>query len=342
MATVKTAKYNGLNFSKSFLRESDLIDYSLQRKKNYLPASELKYLSFYVYELTYAFELADYKIYAVVGGVETSITADSYLTITGTSGIVFFVIPDSVLQKNKDIYFVVKNSGANTIYSEIYTIKSQEFCTENNIVTITAKNNDNRHGYLINQAFGCFKTSGFGEDIFVNSKTEYTQSYNRKKILESENNIVRRIVFEDLTRYDQNLLKWLCNCENMYIDGVQYQLISDFSDILNDNSSEIQDLQADFIEVEQSFFDAGANYPAKDVFSKNMFNYTGTQKQNFLQIFYTIFDSESVTLENKIKFIKEDGVFYVGEDENSITVIADDSKIVENIDNYVTLLIDKN
>ena len=89
---VKTAKYNGLNFSKSFLRESDLIDYSLQRKKNYLPATELKYLSFFVEGLNYAFELANYKIYAVVGGVETSITASSYLTVTGTSGVVFFVM----------------------------------------------------------------------------------------------------------------------------------------------------------------------------------------------------------------------------------------------------------
>lgn len=342
MATVKTAKYNGLNFSKLFLRESDVIDYSLQRKKNYLPASELKYLSFFVEGLTYAFELLSYKIYAVVDGLETSITADSYLGITSTSGIVFFVIPDSVLQENKDIYFVVRNSGVNTVYSEIYTVKSQEFCTENNILTITAKNDDNRHGYLTNQAFGVFKTSGFGEDVFVNTKTEYAQSYNRKKILESENNIARRIVFEDLTRYDQNLLKWLCNCENLYIDGVQYQLITDFSDILNDNSSEIQDLQADFIEVEQSFFNAGSDFPAKNVFSKNMFNFNGTKKLNYLEIFYTTFDSGSVTLENKIKFIKEDGVFYTGEDEGSVTVIADDSKVIENIDNYVTLLIDSN
>lgn len=342
MATVKTAKYNGINFSKSFLMENDLIDYSLQRKKNYLPKAELKYLSFYAENLGLVSILQYYKIYAVVEGIEYGIASDSFLTITGTSGVVFFVIPDSVLQENKDIYFVVRNSGANTVYSEIYTVKSQEFCTENNIVTITAKNNDNRHGYLINQAFGCFKTSGFGENVFVNTKTEYSQSYNRKKILESENNIARRIVFEDLTRYDQNLLKWLCNCENLYIDGVQYQLISDFSDILNDNSSEIQDLQADFIEVEQSFFNVGADSPAKNVFSRFFFNYLRRNdgKNKYIRLFYLVDDEFLVEIEGQIKFLFDSGIFYISENSEQLIINATIDKIISQSTNSIELIFD--
>jgi hypothetical protein len=67
--------------------------------------------------------------------------------------------------------------------------------------------------------------------------------------------------------YQQNLLKWLCNCQNVSIDGVSYQLISDFTELEKDENSEICSLKADFVEVTQSFFASPALSMPKNVFN---------------------------------------------------------------------------
>jgi hypothetical protein len=90
-------------------------------------------------------------------------------------------------------------------------------------------------------------------------------------ILSSENQIIKRLTFLDLTMYNQNILKWLCNCENLFIDGVQYNLISDFMELAKDENSEICSLRADFIEANQSFFAKPATQLPTDVFPNQFF-----------------------------------------------------------------------
>ena len=92
-----------------------------------------------------------------------------------------------------------------------------------------------------------------------------------KKILSSENNIAKRLTFVNLSMYQQNLLKWLCNCENLLIDGVQYELISDFTELLSDENSEVKDLRADFIPTNQSFFGNGSGIAPQNVFPTEFF-----------------------------------------------------------------------
>ena len=143
----------------------------------------------------------------------------------------------------------------------------------NEICEISAYNNDSRHGYLTstNPAFGFFKFSKLKSDIFLTEKVEYEYSYSRKKILRAENQIAKRFTFHDLTMYDANLLKWLCNTENLFIDGVQYQLISDFTELESDLNSEILSLQADFVEVEQSFFATPSTKIPTNIFINQFF-----------------------------------------------------------------------
>jgi hypothetical protein len=176
---------------------------------------------------------------------------------------------DLPLDKSVIFRFVVDSEF---IYSEIYEIKSTTFLLQNEVCKIISSNNDNRHGYLTKQAFGYFKFSKLKSDIFLNKKTEYEYSYSRKKILSSENQLGKRFTFLDLTAYNANLLKWLCNCEKLIIDGTEYELISDFTELESDPNSEILNLQADFVEVNQSFFGSStADVPA-NIFTNQFFN----------------------------------------------------------------------
>jgi hypothetical protein len=181
------------------------------------------------------------------------------------------------LNANSDVYFSVSSTNSDstisTIYSELYTIRDGDYLEAYSIHKVTAYNNDNRHGYLNNQtpAFGYFTIEGYWTDIFVNNKVEYEYSYKRKMILSSENQIIKRLTFLDLTMYNQNILKWLCNCENLFIDGVQYNLISDFTELAKDDYSEICSLRADFVEANQSFFAQPATRPPMDVFPNQFF-----------------------------------------------------------------------
>jgi hypothetical protein len=191
--------------------------------------------------------------------------------------LIYFKIDANELAASDSTFFEVQIETTietvktyQSIYSEFYSLKMTTDSDVNRL-QITAKNNDNRHGFLMNEAFGFFETVGLNEDFFINSKTEYEYSYGRKKILSAENNIGRRITFKNLSAYNQNLLKWLCNCENLYFNGIKYQLISDFSEILNDDSSEICDLRADFVLAEQNFFKTGKATIPKNIFTKEFF-----------------------------------------------------------------------
>ena len=266
---IRPAFWNGIDFSGNFNRENSLFNFEAQRVKNILPVATLGTLCFEVYSSTSNFlEIYDFNFNTAYSSLPKEIIS------IGSTYLVFYEIyeEDQQLNNGSYIYFVV-NSGTSRLYSEIYRVKSPAYLTENRIAKLTAYNNDARRGFAtsVNPAFGFFQTTGFNEDVFVNTKTEYEYSYNRKKILSSENNIAKRITFVNLSMYQQNLLKWLCNCENLLIDGVQYELISDFTELLSDENSEVKDLRADFIPTNQSFFGNGSTTPPKNVFPTEFF-----------------------------------------------------------------------
>lgn len=266
------SKYNGINFSPDFARDDVFVDFGLNRRKYKLPITDFKCITFYVTNVVdsntailYIDNDNGYEIVEPLNSVQLDST--SWVFYFGD-----FNTFDSFLQIAKSCHFSFK-CDSDIVYSEIYEIVSQEDLDESGYCKIIAYNNDNRHGFLTATypAFGFFKLNKFKSDFFVNSKTEYSYSYGRKKILMSENQIGKRFTFQDLTLYQQNLLKWLCNCENLFIDGVNYQLVSNFTELLSDQNSEIMDLQADFVEVEQSFFSKPSTKRATNVFTSNFF-----------------------------------------------------------------------
>ena len=265
---IKPSKYSGINFSYDFTRSSKRYNFDRQRVKNLIPCDvELKYLSF---SYDGATSPTIVKLFVTD---KNGIREIGTNTIEGSASkwIIYFTIAKDLLTTGLDVFFSLKVQ-TETIFSEIYKavkldeIKNLDFCQ------VIASNADSRHGYLTKQTFAFFKFSKLKSDIFLNKKTEYEYSYSRKKILSSENQIGKKITFHDLTMYNANLLKWLCNCENLSIDGVNYQLISDFSELEADPNSEVISLQADFVEVNQSFFSEPSVKPPVNVFVNNFFN----------------------------------------------------------------------
>ncbi len=257
------SKYNGINFSNDFNRSSGKYNYDLQRRKGILLKQNFKYLSF---EVDYV-EGDDDSYLKIHGQNGITTIQNTGITNIGTKAQFYFEILQSNLTENDFVYFSFTYHNQ-TIFSDFYDVKAanSDYCY------ITSSNADNRHGYLTNQAFGFFAISKLKSDIFLNKKVEYNYSYSRKKILSSENQIGKRYTFLDLTMYQANLLKWLCNCESVSIDGVQMQLISEFTEIEADNNSEILCLQADFVEVNQSFFATASTERPKNIFVNEFFN----------------------------------------------------------------------
>ena len=264
---IQSAYHNGINFSGDFSRTNELINFNAQRRAGYfILNSNVKYLSFSWDKITTPLVC---KLY-VISSLSTSEFSPSYYEVIGTTTIFYFTIGSDFLDLDVLNYCKLK-IDEDVVYSEYFHTKDINFANENHILHLTATNNDNRHGFLTREAFGFFQVTGFNEPFFINEKTEYKYSYSRTKILSSENNVARRITFKNLTNYNQILLKWLCNCENFFIEGVQYELISEFTELLNDENSEIKDLRADFIKSEQSFFGAGALVAPTNVFPTEFF-----------------------------------------------------------------------
>ncbi len=265
------AKYNGINFSYDFSRESQRYNFDNQRLRNIVPKKNIKTLSFMATNVVDHNSGVLYLISKSFGSTYLQTLLASIELSNGT-WLYYYELSEDDLNPNDTMYLSFQIDSS-IIYSEVFLIKSAQFITENEICEIKAYNNDNRHGYLTNAypAFGFFKFSKLNSDIFINKKTEYEYSYGRRKILSSENNIGKRFTFLDLTMYQQNLLKWLCNSENLFIDGIRYELISDFTELLSDENSEIKDLRADFVEAEQSFFAIGSQTAPTNVFAGEIF-----------------------------------------------------------------------
>lgn len=258
------AKYNGINFSYDFNRESLTYNFDNQRRKNIVNRDvELKYLSFF-------YDGAEATPELIVYSKSGSFSLAASITTELTNGwIYYFIIPNDYLF-NDDSYCKL-TVGTDVIYSEIFEVKNNTSVVTDGICQLIASNNDDRHGYLANQAFGFFKFSKLKSDIFLTKKVEYEYSYSRKKILSAENQIAKRFTFHDLSMYQTNSLKWLCNCENLSIDGTSYQLITDFTELESDPNSEVMSLQADFVEVNQSFFGSPSTKVPTNIFTNNFF-----------------------------------------------------------------------
>ena len=265
------AKYNGINFSYDFSRESQRYNFDNQRLRNIVPKKNIKTLSFMATNVVDHNSGELYLISKSFGSVYSQALLASIDLSNGT-WLYYYELLEDDLNPNDTMYLSFQIDSS-IIHSELFLIKSAQFITESEICEIKAYNNDSRHGYLTNAypAFGFFKFSKLNSDIFINKKTEYEYSYGRRKILSSENNIGKRLTFLNLTMYQQNLLKWLCNTENLFIDGVKYQLISDFTELLADENSEVKDLRADFVEAEQSFFAIGSQTAPANVFAGEIF-----------------------------------------------------------------------
>lgn len=287
---LKTALHNGINFTGSANRASGLINFGLNSSKNIIPRDvNIKYLLFYTNYLISQISLATLTAKSENADVEFT---GATLTDLATGTLIMFQIPANQLYVSKSTFFELKVNieydvegetitATETIFSDVFEVQSIAKMKDAGWVHVTAKNNDNRHGFLANEAFGFFQKTGFNEDVFINKKTEYEYSYGRKKILSSENNIAKRLTFKNLSTYQQILLKWLCNSEILYIDGVQYELISDFTELLADENSEVKDLRADFVEVEHSSFATGSSLVPSDEFSKEFFVWKSSKLNNF-------------------------------------------------------------
>jgi len=283
---LKTALHNGINFTGSANRASGLINFGLNSSKQIIPRDvNIKYLLFYTDYLISQISLA--TLTAKSENVDVEFTGATFTDLT-TGTLIMFQIPANYLHISKSTFFELK-VNTEFICSDIFEVQSIAKMQDAGWIYITAKNNDNRHGFLTNEAFGFFQKTGFNEDIFINKKTEYEYSYGRKKVLSSENNVAKRFTFKNLSTYQQNLLKWLCNSENLFIDGVQYELISDFTELLSDENSEIKDLRADFVEAEQSFFATGSNLTPKKQ-AENFFLNNNQKKINNTSYLNDMFD----------------------------------------------------
>ena len=268
------AKYNGINFSYDFTRESLTTDFDSQRRK----------LEVFGWEEDESIGCVSFTVTNVVDvntalltihGFATPLVINVAATYDLGSGtyIFFFFINPGLGYTDIDVYMSF-SCDSDTVYSEYLACRTAVYALENEICNIIALNNDATHGYLTasETAFGYFKYSKLDSDFFVKELTEYKYSYSRKKVLKSENQIAKRFEFFDLTMYQRNLLNWLCNCENFTIDGIAYQLISDFTEVNKQKGSEICDMTADFVETNQSFFSAGSTTPPTNIFVTNFFN----------------------------------------------------------------------
>jgi hypothetical protein len=309
------AKYNGINFSYDFTRKSNRLNFDLQRQKNILPSQTIAYL-FFLVDTDNSNILTVHDITKKINNI---VNPESIIELE-EKYVVYYSIPSNLLNVGSDVYFSMESTNENDIttiiFSELYTIQSSDYLAANAIHKLTAYNNDYRHGYLNVQtpAFGYFTIDGYWTDIFVNNKVEYSYSYGRKMILSSENQIIKRLTFLDLTMYNQNLLKWLCNCENLFIDGVQYNLISDFTELAKDENSEICSLRADFVEVNQSFFAQPAMQVPTDVFPNQFFVTNGAPYIPYA----TLLNNISMNIDDNLELIYTTPDGYSGLQANSI------------------------
>ena len=225
---IKAAKYNGINFSDDFNRKSDLINYDNQRVRSIANRDGYTFLAFE----TDIIEPEFIQLTEIGKNFDTNFYPIEVIEVNDRTLILFSIGADE-LGMVGNAYFKLEIDGE-VIYSEIYRIINDQIAKDEGIAKFVARNNDDTHGYFLTThgIYAHFKKTELNRDLFISETTEYEYSYGRKMVLGSENQIAKRFTFHGLSMYQQNLLKWICKCENFFIDGVQYELISDFTELL--------------------------------------------------------------------------------------------------------------
>lgn len=270
---IKSAIHNAIDFSSSLNRSGSGYDPDLQRSVNII--------SFYGEFLCFGYTpdvapeatpdatLTSY-LRSSPGAVETN-TQDHVIEIDGTYIYFFDISKIGLIAGVWDFSMQIENE---IIYSEKCEAIMAEDFHERNILKVKAYNEDFRYGFLDEDypACGFFEVSDLNDKPLAVEKVEFKYSFNRSKILRSESVVKRRLTFVNLSVYQQNLLKFLCNCQHLELNGVHYQLVSDFVERNKDENNEVCDLQAEFIAADQTYFDFSAIEKPRDLTIKNLFN----------------------------------------------------------------------
>lgn len=274
---IRTMPYNAIDFSSDLNRNSKYFDVLLQRNRNIIATTSNGDNCFISFE---------YVPDVMPGTPPTAVLSGTFEDGTGfvkptaervvilSNSIIYFFSVGIDVPKSGVWSFVVFLSGTDErLYSEQCRMYLDSELSDNEIVEVIGYNDDETHGYLDStyRACGFFVASKLNSKIFGNEKVEYSGSYGEKQVLSSENYIKQRFTFHNLSIYQQNLLKWLCNCENLIIDNAVYQIVSDFTEKNNDENNEICDLQADFIEISENFSIQGATEKPSSLEISNLF-----------------------------------------------------------------------
>lgn len=268
---IKSYPHNAIDFSGSFSRKSKSFDPSLQRVRNIFSLSEGN--------LCFVFEPDSMPVEVPTASMiltfnDGTVTVDhSEAVELATSIIYFFELSLDYSVKRTGSIRIAVTGYTDVMYSEFCEYVPTELLADEAIVEVIGSNADDTHGYLgtTHPACGFFEISELDSDVFGVDKTEYKYSYGRSKILEAEIFIKKRLTFLNLSMYQQNLLKWLCNCESLSIRGIDYQLVSDFTEKNKNAENEICDLTAEFVEVDRSFFAAESTEVASEIMPTNLF-----------------------------------------------------------------------
>lgn len=268
---LKPAIHNAINFSNDFNRESNFFDPDLQRVKNIASHSGgCLFFEFTPAKMPASAPNATLKMNFSDG---TSISQIQTTVLEFDDHYIYVFLMLNTLYQLDFYYYLTVAGYYDILYSEQCRFYASANLETEKIISLVAYNNDSTHGYISETypATGFFQYSEFSNRVFGNEKVEYAYSYGRRKILSSENFIKTRLTFVNLSMYQQNLLKWLCNCENLYINDTAYYLVSDFTEKNKSDDNEICDLQAEFIPVNQSFFATGASETPGKLTKDNLF-----------------------------------------------------------------------
>lgn len=269
---IKTFPYNAINFSNDFNRNSNVFPAHLQRVRNII-APVTGVLSFEYLPVVMPDAAPDAHVGVIRSdGVTVETIYNSVIELTDRFVYIFAFSSLQMIAGACEFFFYV-DGDSDVIYSEKCQCFNLADFPGNNLVRVIAYNYDAMHGYISSTypACGFFKVSELGRDVFGNDKIEYKRSYGRNKILSSENYIKTTLTFLKLSMYQQNLLKWLCNCEVMSINGVTYNLIGEFSEENKDNFYEVCDLKGTFVRVDGEISTEAASTPPEDIEPVNIF-----------------------------------------------------------------------
>ena len=268
---INTFPYNCLNFSNDFNRESKYFNPQLQRGLNLIASPLSGYLSFEFIPSVMP-ESAPTAVLHINSSVQSNSRSHDSVVTLADRYIYFFTITGISVSDEIDAYVTI-NGYTDIIQAEKFECVAIASLPARKIISLVGYNPDDTYGYFgsTHPICGLFEYSELNSRMFGNEQTEYNYSYGRKKILSSENFIKTRITFVNLTMYRQNLLKWLCKCQTLTINGVAHYLVSDFVEKNKDENNEICDLQADFVPVAQSNAITGATEAPGAIKPTNLF-----------------------------------------------------------------------